>query len=119
MDFSLSKINNIYYIQIGQHNISVTAFITVLVGSLLAFIVAFFTQNSIYTALSILAASMIMAYEINCYEVGQCTSLAWITSITYSLFCVTLIYMIYQHKPTSLLGEINKLQDLLVSRIRS
>jgi hypothetical protein len=102
--------NNVYVIDIGNYKISLSAFLTLLVGFIVSIFIVVYIPNSIVASFFILLPTIIIAYEINCVEVGKCDTLALLLTTIYLVFSGMLLYLIFKHKndPIQLKIEINK-----------
>jgi len=111
--------NSTRMIKIGNYSISLTAFITLISGLILAIFVVSYIPNSYNMAMFIIIGFIIAAYEINCVEVGKCDIWAWFLTFVYFMNSAILVYFIYKNKnnPMGLASDINKAMDYVQSKL--
>ena len=97
--------NNVYII---FNSISLSAFLTLIVGFILSICLILYMPNNIRTSFIILLSTLVIAYEINCLEVGKCDNVAWTLTMIYLFFSSITLYFIFKHKndPIGLKNEI-------------
>jgi hypothetical protein len=121
MSTSIVKSNGIYYIQYNSELFSLTAALTLIAGSLLTLLlIAFFGPKALVVAIITIIVTLIIAYEVNCFEVGSCTSLAWIYSLSFILVVFASTYFIHMNyvQSTALLDQVNSQLYALVGKVK-
>jgi len=111
--------DSIYFIQLGNTKISLTAFITLLSGFILAAAIVLYLPNSYNMAMFIIIGAIIAAYEINCSEVGKCDIWAWSLTAFYFMYSAIVIYFLYKnrHHPMEFASDIKNTMDLVNSKL--
>lgn len=96
MSFIKKNADSIYIVNLYDTPISLNAFITLVTGILLAISMVFFIPESLQAAGIVVLAALIGAYEINCFEFGKCSILAWGMASIYVIYALILLYAIYK-----------------------
>lgn len=109
----ISKVDSVYAITIGNINISLSAFIAMIAGLLVAINMIVFIPNSYQASIITILLATVVAYEINCFEFGRCDILAWAHTILYVLFSLILLFIIYKGRTNPL--ELNRIMQNPVS----
>ena len=111
--------NSTRMIKIGNITVSLAAFIALLSGLILAISIVSYIPNSYNMAMFVVIGFIILAYEINCIEVGKCEIWAWFVTFIYFFNSAILVYFIYKnkHNPMGLASDLNKAMDYVQSKI--
>lgn len=91
----IKKYNSTYSIDFYDTPISLNALITLLAGIIVAMSMVIFAPESYQVAGIFILLSLIGAYEINCFEFGKCSILAWGMAIIYVIYASGVLYAIY------------------------
>lgn len=92
----IKKYNTTYSIDFYDTPISINALITLVAGIVIAICMVMFSPNSYQAAGIVVLASLVGAYEINCFEFGKCSILAWGMATIYVIYALGVIYTIYK-----------------------
>jgi len=104
----LTKVDDlIYTVTIGDYKISLTAFLSLVVGFIVSLAMIYYMPNSFQPAVVTLLMALVVSYELNCYEYGKCDTFAWIVYTLYLIYSIILVYIMYKHKTAPL--EFNQL----------
>ena len=116
MNYLKKNEQSIYVLTIGDFNISLSAFLVLVAGFILAVGTTILVPKSLQIAGILILISVVVAYEINCFEFGKCDSLAWGMSIVYVIYSMLVLYVIYKKRPGFVdLSEIMDYQKLINS----
>lgn len=98
MNYLTKNSDSIYVLTFGKINISLSAFLALVAGFIIAISTVIFIPNSIQIAFISILTSVVIAYEINCFEFGKCDILAWGVSIMYIIYSIFILYFIYKNR---------------------
>lgn len=96
---STTQENSLVMISLGD-NIKVTraAFLTLLAGLILSIVIAFtFPVSGPLVGIVVLLVWMLVAYNVNCVQVGHCYKWAWILTIFYLIYVGFAIFALIYH----------------------
>lgn len=111
MNYLTKNPDSIYVLKFGKFDISLSAFIALIAGFIISVSTVIFIPNSLQIALISILTSVVIAYEINCFEFGKCDILAWGVSIMYIIYSMMILYFIYNNR--SKLSKFPSFKNLL------
>ena len=105
----------IYVIKFGNVNISLNAFIIIICGFILCIIMTYLNKIRYDITIVPFFISLIVAYNINCVEVGKCGTWSWILTCLYLINVCIIIYISYNKEinPIAFNTKIQYIQSKL------
>ena len=107
MDYSKNT-NDVKMVSFGKMNVSLAAFITLIVGILASLLIIFISPNAIgiIFAIYILLSVLLTSYNINCTQLGHCKLWAWTLTVLFiiSVSSAALAFATKPALPKSLLS---------------
>lgn len=90
--------DNVKVITIGKNKITLTAFLTFLAGLVLAVILPFVGSYGIFLSIYVLLLFVLLAYNVNCAQVGHCHVWAWVLTLVYVGYVALAVVLIFTKK---------------------
>lgn len=92
------KKNEVTMIKFGELSISLASFLTLLSGFVVAAIIMFASKKTVMLGLSTFLVFCIVAYNVNCVQLGHCTTYAWILTILYIGYAAIFALLFFKNK---------------------
>ena len=98
-------------VSIGSLQITVASLITFSCGVIIALMLLFTGPYGIFVSLYVLLLFVVLAYNVNCAQVGHCTVWAWVLTAVYLFYTVVAVLLFIFNYPafrTAMKGTMSK-----------
>lgn len=103
------KNGDVTMIKIGELSISLASFLTLCSGFVVAVIIMFASRKTFMLGLSTFLVFCIVAYNVNCVQLGHCTTYAWILTILYIGYAAIFALLFFRNK-TAFYKKLNSMK---------
>lgn len=93
-----SAVDDVQVVSVGKVKITKAAFVTIHAGILLATVLAFVGPYGVFISIYVLLLFSLLAYNVNCTQVGHCNTWAWILTFVYVFYVAIIIIMFFTKK---------------------
>jgi type III secretory pathway component EscU len=86
-------------VSIGQLHITIASLITFCCGIIVALMLLFVGPYGIFMSVYVLLLFLVLAYNVNCAQVGHCNTWAWVLTAIYIFYTVIAVILFVFNYP--------------------
>ena len=106
----VTKEDKVKMVSLFNKRITYNAYLTLLAGLVMSLTFAFTIPHGVFIGLYILLMFTLLAYNVNCVQVGHCSMWAWILTAVYVIYAVIVVAFLIFKKDTVVANIAKKLK---------
>lgn len=96
--YTTEKKDEVTMIKFGELSISLASFLTLLSGFIVAVLIMFASKKTFVLGLTTFLVFCVVAYNVNCVQLGHCNTYAWILTILYMGYAAIFALLFFRNK---------------------